>query len=98
MSNWDDSLGELKMEETPMVFLSSLLGSLDIEDDVKMQIAQPLLTGGDYEMEFLYSFTAHMTDLFADIREITEDAEEPIEFSVSELLERTLQLMGVNGI
>lgn len=81
-----------------MVFLSSLIGGSDLSDEDKMIIAECLLMGGDYELDFLYSFTAHIADLFADIEEIGKTADNPIEFTVSELLERTLQLMGVKDI
>ena len=96
--SWDDRLGGMKMEDTPMVYLSTLLGAMDLDDDVRVQLAERVLLGGDYELDFLYSFTAHISDLFADIEEIGKTAEKPLEFTVSELLERTLQLMGVKEI
>lgn len=96
--SWDDRLGGMKMEDTPMVYLSTLLGAMDLDDETKVQLAERVLLGGDYELDFLYSFTAHISDLFADIEEIGKTAEKPIEFTVSELLERTLQLMGVKEI
>ena len=91
-------MNEMKMEETPMVFLSSLLGQMDIDKDTKIKIAENILIAGDYELDFLYSFTVHLADLLADIEKIGEGAEQPLELNVSELLERTLQLMGVQDI
>ena len=96
--SWDERMNEMKMEETPMVFLSSLLGQMDIDKDTKIQIAENILIAGDYELDFLYSFTVHLADLLADIEKIGEGEEQPLEFNVSELLERTLQLMGVQDI
>ena len=96
--SWDERMNEMKMEETPMVFLSSLLGQMDIDKDTKIKIAENILIAGDYELDFLYSFTVHLADLLADIEKIGEGAEQPLEFNVSELLERTLQLMGVKDI
>jgi hypothetical protein len=96
--SWDDSLRELRKEETPMVFLSSLLSQIDLADEDMIQIAEAMLVGGDYELEFLYSFTAHMADLVGDIEEMQKTMETPVEFSIDELLHRTLQKMGVNGL
>ena len=47
-------MNEMKMEETPMVFLSSLLGHMDIDKDTKIKIAENILIAGDYELYFLY--------------------------------------------
>jgi len=65
-------MNEMKMEETPMVFLSSLLGQMDIDKDTKIKIAENILIAGDYELDFLYSFTVHLADLLADIEKIGE--------------------------
>ena len=67
-------MNEMKMEETPMVFLSSLLGQMDIDKDTKIKIAENILIAGDYELDFLYSFTVHLADLLADIEKIGEGA------------------------
>jgi len=97
--SWDDGLNELKMEETPTVFLASLIGDNKLLDkDTKMYLAECLLVTSDYELDFLYSFTAHLADLLGDIEQITREAENPLEFTVSELLERTLDNMGVKGL
>ena len=95
---WDDELSNLRMKDTPMVYLSGLLSELDFSDEDLISLAECALTGGDYELEFLYSFTAHLMDLMADIEEIGKTASQPIEYTVSEILERTLQSMGVEGI
>ena len=96
MSDWGDSLGDLKLEETPMVFLSRLLSDLDISKEKKIELAEAVLFGGEYELDFLFSFTAHLIDLMADIEQISRNSENKLEFGVSELMERTLELMGVD--
>jgi len=47
-------MNEMKMEETPMVFLTSLLGQMDIDNNTKIKIAEKILIAGDYELDFLY--------------------------------------------
>lgn len=95
---WEDGLNELKMQETPMVFLASLIGNTELDKDTKSYLAECLLLTSDYELDFLYSFTAHLADLLGDIERITREADNPLEFTVSELMERTLDNMGVKGL
>ena len=78
-----------------MVFLASLIGKTEFGDETKLKLAEFLLLSSDYELDFLYSFTAHLSDLLADIEKIGRDSEHPLEFTVSEILERTLESMGV---
>lgn len=96
--SWDDALNDLKMEHTPMVYVSSLIGRMKLTEEEVGTLAEAMLMGGDYELDFLYSFTAHLADLMADIEQIGKDADGPMEFSVEELLYRNLQNMGVKGI
>lgn len=98
MSRWDEELRGLRLKDTPMVYLSRLLSDMEMTDEDMAALAERCLIGGDYELEFLYSYTAFLTDLMADIEEIGKTASQPIEYTVSELLERTLQNMGVEGI
>ena len=98
MSGWDDELRGLRLKDTPMVYLSGLLSEMDLTDEDMAALAERCLLGGDYELQFLYSYTAFLTDLMADIEEIGKTASQPIEYTLSELLERTLQNMGVEGI
>lgn len=96
--SWDDALKDLKMEHTPMVYVSSLIGRMKLTEEEVGTLAEAMLMGGDYELEFLYSFTAHLSDLLMDIQNMSTDSDRPIEFSVDELLHRNLQNMGIQGL
>lgn len=95
MSSWNESLSDYKMNATTTEFLALMLSEkLDLE--TRERLLPSLFEVGDYEMEFLYSYTVHLIDILAEIDEKSTD-ENPQELDVEDVIKYSLQHMGIDG-
>ncbi len=92
-----EALNEMKMGVMTSVFAAQQLKNMKLysglSDTQKAEAADLMLDVSSYELDFIFSYTAHLLDLIADIDSI--DSEEPIEFSLTEIVDRGLNSMGI---
>lgn len=93
--DWDGELNENKLSDTTTTFAASLLSSRIREED-REQLVSLFYLIGDYEMEFLYSYTMHLVDMLSEIDKNTGE-DDHTELEITDLMEYTLQHMGIDG-
>ncbi len=94
--DWDDALKEFKMNETTTTFAASLISKMLNEDD-REKILPVFFAISDYELEFLSSYTMHLVDMLATADKANESGDTPAELEIDDLIDYTLQHMGIDG-
>jgi hypothetical protein len=78
---------------TTSEFAASLLRDF-ATDDKRNELLEILYQVGDYELEFLTSYTIHFLDLLDTMRE----SNEKIEIDLGDIVGYTLEHMGIDGL
>ena len=89
MLDWSESLEDFKMGETVTTFAAALIA--EVAEDRKEEFVDVLFQVCDYELEFLQSYSIHLIDLLSGLNTDT-----PTELEVDDLVDYTLQHMGIN--
>jgi hypothetical protein len=92
---WNDELSDNKLTETTTTFAASLI-SPSIRKEDREKLISLLFLIGDYEMEFIYSYTMHLVDMLAEIDKNTSE-DDHTELEIQDLMDYTLQHMGIDG-
>jgi hypothetical protein len=92
---WSDELSDNKLTETTTTFAASLI-SPSIRKEDREKLISLLFLIGDYEMEFIYSYTMHLVDMLAEIDKNTSE-DDHTELEIQDLMDYTLQHMGIDG-
>jgi len=87
--DWSENLDDFKMGDTVSTFAASLIAKVAKEN--KEDFVEALFHVCDYELEFLQSYTIHLIDLLSDL-----PTETPTELEVDDLVDYTLQHMGID--
>jgi hypothetical protein len=92
---WNDELSDNKLTETTTTFAASLI-SPSIRKEDRERLISLLFLIGDYEMDFIYSYTLHLVDMLAEIDKNTGE-DDHTELDIQDLMDYTLQHMGIDG-
>lgn len=88
--DWSNELSDFKMGDTVTTFAASLISEV-VDSSQKEQIVEVLYEVADYELEFLQSYTIHLIDLLSGFEDET-----PTELEVDDIVDYTLQHMGID--
>ena len=89
--NFQEELDSSKMTETTSVFAASVLAGVLTQEE-KDRVVESLLEVGEYEMDFIWSYTLHLVDLLSAANESGEKKE----LGIDTLITYTLQHMGID--
>ena len=78
------------MSDTVTTFAASLISEV-VSPSIKDEIVEVLYEVSDYELEFLQSYSIHLIDLLSGL-----ENETPTEIEVDDLVDYTLQHMGID--
>ena len=78
------------MSDTVTTFAASLISEV-VSPSIKDEVVEVLYEVNDYELEFLQSYTIHLIDLLSGL-----ENETPTEIEVDDLVDYTLQHMGID--
>ena len=78
------------MSDTVTTFAASLISEV-VSPSIKDEIVEVLYEESDYELEFLQSYSIHLIDLLSGL-----ENETPTELEVDDLVDYTLQHMGID--
>mgnify|MGYP003624508284 FL=1 len=78
------------MSDTVTTFAASLISEV-VSPSIKDEIVEVLYEVSDYELEFLQSYSIHLIDLLSGL-----ENETPTELEVDDLVDYTLQHMGID--
>ena len=95
-NDWSQALSEWKMENgTTSEYAASLFSNFG-DDETKQELLERLFMIGDYELEFLYSYTVHFLDLLEGMAARKDDSK--LEINLDDIVGYTLEHMGINGL
>ena len=78
------------MSDTVTTFAASLISEV-VSPSIKDEVVEVLYEVNDYELEFLQSYSIHLIDLLSGL-----ESETPTELEVDDLVDYTLQHMGID--
>tara|TARA_R110001592_G_scaffold23752_2_gene92704 strand:+ start:3441 stop:3722 length:282 start_codon:yes stop_codon:yes gene_type:complete len=88
--DWSNELKDFKMSDTVTTFAASLISEV-VSPSIKDEVVEVLYEVNDYELEFLQSYSIHLIDLLSGL-----ESETPTELEVDDLVDYTLQHMGID--
>lgn len=92
--NWKQVISDWKMESgTTSEFAASLLSDF-AEDEKRLELLDILYMVGDYELEFLMSYTVHFLDMLDSLKNNSET----MEINLEDIVGYTLEHMGIDGL